>query len=140
MTTVELARQWFDEVWNQKRDDTLDALLSPNCTGFMEGAGEIVGAAAFKEFRNRLLAAFPDLHLTVEDAIASGDKAVVRWIARATHQGPGLERPALGNRIELRGLTWLEFEQGLLVRGWSNWDYGGMLQKLEAPAAGPGTP
>jgi steroid delta-isomerase-like uncharacterized protein len=136
MSTVELARRWFEEVWNQKSDQTMDQLLSPNCSGFMEGAGEIVGPDGFKAFRSRLLTAFPDLRITVEDAIAAGEKVVVRWVARATHQGPGLEKPAKGNKIELRGLTWLEFEGGLLVRGWSNWDYGGMLQQMEGPPPG----
>ena len=31
--------------------------------------------------------AFPDLHCTLEDMIAEGDKVVLRWSGRATHQG-----------------------------------------------------
>jgi steroid delta-isomerase-like uncharacterized protein len=126
-----LARRWFEEVWNQKRDDTLEELLSPACAGYMEGSGEILGADVFKAVRAGLLAAFPDLSLQVEDTVAEGGKAVVRWVARATHRGPGLGLAPTGCRCEFPGLTWLEFEDGRLVRGWSHWDHGGLLRTLE---------
>jgi steroid delta-isomerase-like uncharacterized protein len=130
-STVMLARRWFDEVWNQKRDDTLEELLSPACEGFMEGQGEINGAEEFKAFRARIFDAFPDLVLHVEDAIAEGDKAVVRWRATAPHCGPGLGLPPTGCPCEFRGMTWLEFPDGKLLRGWSHWDHGGLLQRLQ---------
>jgi steroid delta-isomerase-like uncharacterized protein len=126
-----LARRWFEEVWNQKRDDTMEQILSPNCAGFMEGQGEIIGAEMFKAVRVRLLDAFPDLSVLVEDTVAEGTKAVVRWVARATHRGAGLGLAPTGLSCEFRGVTWLEFEDGRLVRGWSHWDHGGLLQKLQ---------
>lgn len=133
--TVTLATQWFEDVWNQKREDTMEALLSPTCIGAMEGQGEIGNAEAFKATRARLLQAFPDLNLTVEDTVAEGEKVVVRWIARATHSGTGLGLPPTGVRFEFRGMTWLEFRDGKVVRGWDSWDFGGLLNKLQSAIA-----
>lgn len=130
--TVALARRWFEEVWNQKRDDTIDELLSTSCAGLMEGQGEIGSAEDFKVVRSRLLTAFPDLSLTIEDTVTEGDKVVVRWVARATHDGPSLGPAPTGRRCEFRGMTWLEFREGKLVRGWDSWDHGGLLKQLQS--------
>jgi steroid delta-isomerase-like uncharacterized protein len=132
--TAMLANRWFEEVWNQKRDDTMDALLAPNCAGFMEGQDEIMSAEAFKEIRARFLDAFPDLSMQVEDTIAEGDKVVVRWLAKATHRGGGLGIAPTGRSCEIRGLTWLEFEDGRVMRGWSHWDHGGLMRHLTDPS------
>ncbi len=35
----ELARHWFEEVWNRKRAAAVDELLAPDCSGFMQGVG-----------------------------------------------------------------------------------------------------
>ena len=32
-------------------------------------------------------AAFPDVHVTIEDLLADGDELVVRWTLRGTHEG-----------------------------------------------------
>lgn len=48
------------------------------------------------EFFRTVLAAFPDWHMTVEDLIAAGDKAVARVQVTGTHKGEfmGCRRPA----------------------------------------------
>jgi steroid delta-isomerase-like uncharacterized protein len=109
----------------------MEELLAPDCAGFMEGQEEVVGAEMFKAVRARLLEALPDLSVQVEDTVAEGGKVVVRWVARATHRGTGLGVAPTGRPCEFRGLTWLEFEQGRLIRGWSHYDHGGLLQKLQ---------
>ena len=130
-STDQLARRWFDEAWNRKTDGCVDELLSPTCSGFMVGHGEVSGADHFKALRARFLEAFPDLHLKVEDTVAEGDKVVVRWAASATHSGYGLGVPPTHKHCEFRGLTWLEFRDGKLERGWDSWDMGQLMQILQ---------
>ncbi len=128
----QLARRLFEEVWNQRRDDAIEELIAPACCGFMQGHGEVCGPEDVTAVRARLLSAFPDLSLEVEDVVTDGDKVVVRWVAHATHDGPGLEIEPSGCPCEFRGLTWLEFEGGKVVRGWDSWDQGGLLEQLRA--------
>lgn len=133
-----LARQWFDKVWNAKEDAAIEELLSATCAGFMVGHGEIHGMEQFKAFRARLLEAFPDLQLTVEDTVSEGEKVVVRWVARATHCGCGLGLQPTNKLCEFRGLPWLEFRTGKLERGWDGWDMGGLMQSLQPPGSSAG--
>jgi predicted ester cyclase len=57
------------------------------------GSMTIQGLEAFKQIEAMLLTALPDLHYTVEDLIAEGDKVAVRLTARGTQHGGVSGRP-----------------------------------------------
>ena len=57
------------------------------------------GAQALKEVWAILLRAFPDLHVTVEDVIASGDKIVARDTVTGTHRGEYMGFAATGKSV-----------------------------------------
>ena len=67
-------------------------------------------------------AAFPDLHLRVEEQVVEGDTVLTRWKGRGTHLGPWLDRPPSGKRVSLRGVTVTRFAGAQAVEGWSNWE------------------
>jgi steroid delta-isomerase-like uncharacterized protein len=131
-----LVRRWFEEVWNQGREGAIDELLSPEGVGFGLAATntEVHGPAEFKPFVRNLRDAFPDLHITVEDMVAEGDKVAVRMLVTGTHKGGGLGFPATGRKINVTGMTIIQFANGKLVHGWNNWDQMGMMQQLGEPA------
>jgi predicted ester cyclase len=62
--------------------DALDELCAPNF--HLEVLGRV---EAFKEASRRFRTSFLDLHFTIEEIIAEGDKVAYRWTARGTHQG-----------------------------------------------------
>jgi steroid delta-isomerase-like uncharacterized protein len=125
------AIRFFEEVWNVRREQTIDDLLHPALCGHMEGA-EFTGTAAYKEARQAILSAFPDFQVDVEDTAADGDQVVVRWNARGTHTGPGLGLIPTSRRVTFRGMTWLTFHDGRVVEGWDAWNQGALLQSLQA--------
>lgn len=129
---AQLARRWFDEVWNQRKDATLLELLDPKIQGKMEGL-DVTSREDFIEARKALLDGLPDLAVAVEDVVAEGDQAVVRWSASGTHRGDGLGVKASGRRVSFRGMTWLTFAQGRIVRGWDSWNQGLLMQQLGSP-------
>ncbi len=90
-----LARRWFDEVWNQRRDDTVCELLHPEGVGHLEGL-VARGVDKFLEARAYITGAFPDLTLTVDALIAKDDNVVVRWSLDGTHRGDSLGIPPTG--------------------------------------------
>src|SRR6266487_3653893 len=53
------------------------------------------------EFFRTLRAAFPDMRMTVEDLIASGDKTVARVKVTGTHKGEFMGIAAAGARVEI---------------------------------------
>ena len=79
---VGLALRWFEEVWNQRRTDTIDELLTEESVSYSE-SGPLRGKQEFKERAHAVfLSAFPDLRMTVEGTVAEGDEVVVRWSVR----------------------------------------------------------
>jgi hypothetical protein len=51
----ELGRRWFEEMWNQRRDATIDELLSADSYGHVEG-GEYRGPQGFREMQGHVSA------------------------------------------------------------------------------------
>ena len=127
-----LAHRWFEEVWNQGREETIDELLGTNIVAFGLGEGEteVRGPEEFKHFFKNLRNAFPDLHITIEDTLAERDEVVVRIRIEGTHQGDGLGFPATGKKFRVAGICIIQFSNGKLVVGWNSWDQLGMLQQL----------
>jgi predicted ester cyclase len=50
------------------------------------------------------LSAFPDLHVTVEDVLEDGDKAVTRWTACGTQRGELMGIAPTERQIEHKGI------------------------------------
>ena len=123
------ARRWMNEIWNERNEGTIDELMAPEAVGHVE-SGTVVGSGPFKEYRAALLAAFPDLRITVEDAISRDDAVVVRWRVTGTHGGDGLGIPATGREVSFGGMTWFRLENGRAVEGWDSWNMGGLLASL----------
>src|SRR2546421_6444154 len=81
-----LARRGFEETLNQRNLTVLDELHVPDFV-YHAASRTIQGREPFKQFISMLLTAFPDLHVSIEDVIGEGDKVVVRFTGRGTHQG-----------------------------------------------------
>ena len=90
------------------------------------------------EFFRTLLAAFPDWRMTVEDLIASGDKAVARVKVTGTHKGEFLGVPPNGTRVEVQLIDIMRFDgAGLVCEHWGTADMLSLMQQLGAVPAGP---
>jgi len=101
--------------------------------GWIEG-GFVKNPDEFKAARRQLLAAFPDLAIAVDDLIVDGNKVAARWTVEATHLGDGLGVAPTGRRVAFRGMTWMEWRDGKMARGWDSWNLGGLIQALSTPA------
>src|SRR5205823_4592734 len=136
-TNAERARRWFEEVWNQRRAETVSEMLTPESVCHSEG-GELRGVQPFLDLvHGPFLTALPDVRLTVEGTVSEGDQVVVRWTASATHTGHGLGVPPSGRKVRFRGMTWMRFRDGKLVEGHDSWNLAGLLQALSGgPPAG----
>ena len=75
---------------------------------------------AKKAFRAKM--AFPDLKVTVEDTIESGDRVVVRWRAQGTHNGKVGKIKATASKVDFTGITIYRFAGGRIVESWAQAD------------------
>lgn len=107
-----------------------------------------LGPRGFNERVAAIRAAFPDVHYTLEDVIAEGDRVASRWTAHGTHSGTlfGLGAPRghlgmgispAGKLVMWRGIDFCRFADAKLIESWSLPDRLGLLQQLEAAAAEP---
>jgi len=131
-TNADRTRRWYNEVWKPGGEPTVHELMAPRLEAYMEGA-DVHTRDEFLAERARLLGAFPDLVIEVDDVIEQGPVAVARWHVTATHKGGHLGFPPCNKRIAFRGMTWLELKDGQIVRGWDSWNLGSLLNELGAP-------
>lgn len=134
---VNILRRWFEEVWNQRRVATIHELFAPNAIahGTDDTGATMRGPEAFLAFYERIIGAFPDIKVTIEDGFSSADKVVVRWSATMTHQGGHLGIPASQKPVVLHGITIARVENGQVIEAWDQWDKLGMLQQIGAQVA-----
>ena len=74
--------------------------------------------------------ALSDIHIEIEDILAEGDRAAVRWRATGRHTGEGFGFAPSKREINVRGTTWLVARDGKIVEGWDTWNLAGMLESL----------
>jgi steroid delta-isomerase-like uncharacterized protein len=92
---------------------------------------EIQGSEEAKQYIETYKTAFPDLNATFEDVIAEGDKVVIRWTRRGTHQGEIEEfGPPTGRQVALEGITINRVEGGKIVEEWEAYDNLSVLRQL----------
>ncbi|MEO8744675.1 MAG: ester cyclase [Candidatus Dormiibacterota bacterium] len=139
-----LARRSVEEVWNQRRLAVIDELIAPNATFHDTNVpgGKFTGADGYKKFVETYLAAFPDVHFTINDLIEEGDRVVTRWSATGTHKGALMAIPPTNKRATVTGVDITRYENGKVVEEWLNYDMLGMLHQLGvipamAPAGAP---
>ncbi len=128
-----LARRLVEEAFNAGRLDVTDELVASDYLGHDPSLPEEVrGPAGVKELIAGYRAAFPDIHVTIEDQIADGDLVVSRWSAKGTHQGELMGMPATGKQATVTGITIDRIADGRIVESWDNWDTLGLMQQLGA--------
>jgi predicted ester cyclase len=86
--------------------------------------------ADFKAMLKGLIAAFPDLHFTIENHVVAGDKYTTHWTAEGTHRGPLGDVPPTGKSFRITGLILDRVENDRVIERWEQWDQMGMLQQL----------
>src|SRR5712692_9737863 len=139
----QLARRWFEEVWNQGRREAIGELLAPDAL-LHEGSTTALGPEGFYPFFDRMQAAFSDIRITVHDAIAEGDQVCLRWSGTMRHTGDGLGVPPTSEQFDITGISIVRIANNRLVERWQNWDMLGLAQlvykvKLAVPIENEGT-
>jgi steroid delta-isomerase-like uncharacterized protein len=124
------------EVLNQRNLALADELCAPDIVDH-NASMTIQGIDAYKQFLSMYLTASPDLHFTIEDQVAEGDKVATRYTAGGTHLGPFMGIPPTGKHVTATGMSIIRVANGKIVEEWANGDDLGLLQQLGViPAPG----
>jgi len=142
MTTEEnkaSGRRFLDEVINRGNLAVLDELTGPNFVDHSLPPGVPPGNEGFKAVVTMFRAAFPDLHYTIDDEIAEGERLVHRTTGHGTMKGDFQGMPASGKEATWSEIHIVRFADGKLVEHWAVGDQLGMLAQLGFAQA-PGQP
>lgn len=111
--------------------DAVDRLFAPDYVDHDPYRANLPpGPAGVKQAWTGFRAAFPDLHATIEDLIAEGDKVAVRGAIRGTHLGELMGIPPTGKRVTMTLIDVNRIGGGKLAERWAEADMLGMLQQL----------
>ena len=89
------------------------------------------GREDVKRFMGEFRSAFPDFHTIIEDQIAEGDRLVIRWRMRGTHEGEFRGVVSTGKELVITGIGNFRFSsEGKVVESWDSFDQLGMMQQL----------
>ena len=80
-----LVRRYYEEVLNGRQVQVVDDLIAPDFVNHLPD-GNRIDLEVYKQALSQTLAVLPDLHVTIEDQIAEGDKVVTRFRGTGTPQ------------------------------------------------------
>lgn len=131
-TTKEIALRFFQQTWAKGNLAAVDQMASENFQVRYPILPKPLDAEEFKAWVMDTHTGFPDLQITVTDAIAEADKAVVAWRAQATHTGELklLNLPPTGRSISFSGIVIYHIVAGKVVEERGEEDALGLLKHL----------
>jgi steroid delta-isomerase-like uncharacterized protein len=125
----DLVARFYDEVLNQQQLDVMEQLFDPD---FVEhGTPPVTGLEGFRSFIRGLVEGLPDVHLTVADWIAEGDRVVARCSVTGTHHGEFLGFPPTGKPISWTSIHIWRVANGRLLERWSEADVLGIVEQVK---------
>lgn len=126
---------FFQNVWNRRMLSDIDRVCAPHVV--LHGPTDRIyhGSGQYKAFVLSILAAFPDLSLTVEDLYWMGNPdegllVSIRWEAQGAHTGYGLYGDPTGRPVRLWGITQWSIRNGQIEADWTMFNELGLLMQL----------
>lgn len=108
----EFVKNHFEDFVNRKKPEVAQVNFSSDFLDHDEPSGPQVGPEAAMVMMKAAYKRWPDLHVTVEDMIAEGDKVMVRNTWRATDS-------TTGKKIEFHGFVLWRFADRKIVERWA---------------------
>jgi steroid delta-isomerase-like uncharacterized protein len=126
-----IVRRLYDEVWNKRRLEVIDELISPShALNDPLASDSQVGPKLYKQRVVELTTSFPDLHFSIEDMIAEKGKVVACWTISGTHKGEFMDITATGKRVSVEGITIHLITNGKILDSHARWDALGLIRQL----------
>jgi steroid delta-isomerase-like uncharacterized protein len=107
------------QVWNDGDVSVYDEILHPDFVRHeMDIKDDMVGIEANKKNVQFNRTAFPDFHVSADNAIFIEDTIVMRWTLTGTHLGDFAEIPPTGRKIKLSGVSISKIVNGKVREQW----------------------
>jgi predicted ester cyclase len=134
-----IMRQWFQEVWNERREDAIDRLMAPDAKVHGLAEAPIDGPSGFKPFYRTMCSAFGEFKVDVVQTVVEGDRVATLCHVTARHVGDAMGGKATQKPVDFWGITIGRVRDGRIVEGWNTFDFLTMYQQMgwvKAPVVG----
>ena len=127
--------RFIEGLWNQRILELADELFDEHCITHQlrvgnDPKGAPRGPEEMKHHVKDWLASFPDIHFTIEQMLAEGDRVMTQCYALGTHTAAWLGIPATGKAIKIQMSVVHRIARGRIVEDWVLVDSLGIFQQL----------
>ncbi len=129
-----IVRRFIEETINQGQIDAATRFVWEDVVEQVPFPGQGPGAEGLKDVLRSMRNAFPDLHFSVEEQIAEGDKVLTRFEWTGTHRGDFLGVPATGRSVKVWGMVIDKLQSGRIKETRIIMDIFGLMMQLGALA------
>ncbi len=127
-TNTELLQEWAN-LWSSNNVDAFLSLFTENCHYEDVAFGLVFeGKMQLKDFFTATRTALPNATVSVQSCFASEKNGTIEWVMTGTQEGAFHDIPATHKPIQVRGITWVELEDGKIK---TNRDYWNLLTVLK---------
>jgi steroid delta-isomerase-like uncharacterized protein len=113
----------YVDMWNERDYSAVPRLVSETFVMYDPAApaegvpgpkGEVHGRAGLRQFVEFVTTAFPDFEITILDLLAGEDLVMYEVRLTMTHEGPLGGVPPTGRRVDVRGVSVLRLDGGVV--------------------------
>ena len=126
-----LARRFFEELCNGRDVAVADEIIAADYVSHGPQAPPAEGPDGVKA-RIAVYQDALDGYWDVQEIQSTGDRVVIRWIGRGTHNGELMGVSPTGAKIAIEAITILRIADGKIAEEWTVWDALGLLQQVGA--------
>ena len=126
----EIICRFLEEVLNQGNIDATDQFFWEDMVEQVPFPGQGPGVEGLKDVLRGMRAGFPDMHWSVQEQIAEGDKVLTRFDWTGTHHGEFLGVSATGRPVKVWGTVIDRLQDGKIKETRIIMDALGLMMQL----------
>lgn len=118
----------YEELVNKKNVAVADDQLTADFVD--HGAPpdrQVRGPEAARQAMKTLHSAIPDVHVTIDDIVAEGDRVAVRATWTGTHMGSFAGIPPSKKSLTIKGMVFWRLENGRIAERWHTMDLSDLM-------------
>jgi steroid delta-isomerase-like uncharacterized protein len=125
-----LVRRFIEDFWAGGDLSRVEEFLAPDYIEHNLLPGQEPGLEGYKRRFLALRAAFPDVHITIDDVLAEADRVMARVTIEGTHLGPFLGQPASGRVVRMAAINIYRVANDRIAERWGVQDLYGLMRQI----------
>lgn len=114
-------KKYIDAVYNAHDPEAVDKFFTSDVIvhGLAPGVEDATGTAYLKDLAKNLIAAFPDVKLSVDEVVREGDKLAARVTLEGTHKGEFAGIKPTGRKVKVANFAVYRVRGDKIAEVWS---------------------